>query len=165
MRIHYLLLLILPLAVACSTGTTREQAQMCTEIASFAAVAASGQSHAVVLRGGWGGDSPSTLMTHDCQHSGYAPGKALCAYLLPNTSWEFGSDNAKRVAQCLDSGERQDFVRRVDNYEWPVEITSPLALLMDKRIQVTVRLERTVPAAAGLSDLSVLTLSAVCDGN
>ena len=151
-RVRYLLLLILPLAGSCSIGATRNQGQMCAEIAKFASMARAGESHSVVLRGGWGGDSPNSLMTHDCQDFGYEPGHALCAYLVPNTSWEFGHYNAKTAAICLDSPDRQDFIRRMDNYERPAEITSSLQLLADKDIQVTVRFD-----AKGLS---VLTLSA-----
>jgi hypothetical protein len=157
MRIRYLPLLLLPFAASCSTGTMRSQDQMCAEIAKFASAATTGESHAVTLRGGWGGDTPDVLMTHDCQHSGYEPGKSLCAYLLPNTSWEFGHYNAKRAATCLDSPDRQDFIRRMDKDEWPAAITSSLRLLPDKYIQVTVRFES--------NDLSVLTLSAARQGN
>jgi hypothetical protein len=156
MRIRYFSLLILPLVVSCSTGTTKEQDQMCSEIARFAS-ATTGESRSVILRGGWGGDTPDALMTHDCQHFGYEPGKSLCAYLVPNTSWEFGQYNAKRAAACLDSPGRKDFIRRMDKDEWPAEITSPLQLLPDKHIQVTVRFES--------NDLSVLTLSAARQGN
>ena len=65
----------------------------------------------------------------------------------------------------LDSAERQAFIDRVDNYAWPAEITSSLRLLSDKSILVTARLERSVPVAGKLSDLSVLTLSAARDSD
>lgn len=158
-RIETLALLTLPVLASCSTGGMKGQDQICNEIASFAAATEPGQHRSVVLRGGWGGDTPDVLMTHDCQHAGYGPGKALCAYLLPNTSWEFGNYNAKRVARCLDSTERKAFMLRADSYEWPAEITSSLRLLADKSIQVTARLETSPPGAGKVSQLSVLTLS------
>jgi hypothetical protein len=49
----------------------------------------------------------------------------------------------------------------VDAYEWPAEVTSSMQLLTDKAVQLTVRLEKSSPAAGGLADLSILTLSAV----
>lgn len=159
LRTQYVALLILPILASCSTGGAKGQDRICTEIATFASTVETGHSRAVVLRGGWGGDAPNTLMTHDCLHAGYDPGKALCDYLVPNTSWEFGSYNASRVAQCLDSAERRAFIRRINKHEWPTEMTSSLRLLADKRIQVTVRLEKSGTVPGKLSDLSVLTLS------
>ena len=156
-RIRCLLLLMVPLAASCSTGAMTGQDKMCAEIAKFASMTVAGESHSVVLRGGWGGDEPNSLMTHDCRYSGYAPGDALCAYLVPNTSWEFGHYNARRAAACLDSSERQDFIRRLDRQELPAQITSSIQLLADKQIQVTVRLEA--------DELSILTLSAARSAN
>lgn len=103
---HCLVLLVLPALSSCTLRAASSEDQLCSRIAAFAASVKPGESHSVVLRGGWGGDTPETLMTHDCRHFGYAPGKALCAYLLPNTSWEFGSHNASRAAECLDSADR-----------------------------------------------------------
>lgn len=153
--------LILPVATSCALGVVKRQDRMCAEVAAFAAATFPGQRHSVVLRGGWGGDTPNTLLTHDCKHMGYSPGKVLCEYLVPNTSWEFGNYNAKRVAECLDSPGRHEFVRRVDSYEWPAEMTSSLQLLKDKTIQITVRLESGAREPGSLADLSVLTLSAM----
>ena len=150
------LLLLLPLA-SCATGAPKEPDAMCAELAKFASAATTGESHSVVLRGGWGGDTPKILMTHDCRDFGYEPGKSLCAYLVPNTSWEFGHYNARRAASCLDSSNRRDFIGRIERYEWPTEITSSLQLLTDKNIQVTIRFEA--------KDLSILTISAARHGN
>lgn len=133
---------------------------MCAQLAAFAATTQSGQRHEVVLRGGWGGDTADVLKTHDCRHSGDAPGQALCAYLMPNTSWEFGHYNAKRAAACLDSASRKDFMTRLDRGEVPVEITSSLQMLSNKRILLTVRLAAAPPSASAVSGLSVLTLLA-----
>jgi len=157
LRTRYLIFVLLPLAGSCSIGTPRESDQMCAEISRFASTIKAGESHSVVLRGGWGGDMPNILMTHDCQAFGYGPGNALCAYLVPNTSWEFGQNNAKRAAECLDSSSRQDFIRRLDKYEWPAEIASPLRTSADKDVQVTVSFET--------KELSILTLSAARVGN
>lgn len=164
MRIGWSIMLLLPIATACSVSGTRPGDPLCTELAAFAEATQPGQVNSVTLRGGWGGDTPDTLMTHDCKHSGGGSGMAFCRYLLPNTSWEFGHYNAVRAATCLDSTSRHAFAKRVENYDVPVAITSPMRLLSDKRIQVTVRLENRPPSAESLSQLSVLTLSATRSG-
>jgi hypothetical protein len=99
---------------------------MCVEIASFASAVEPGTTHLVLLRGGWGGDTPNILMTHDCQDFGFEPGNKLCAYLVQNTSWEFGQYNARRAAECLDTPQRERFVRQLAEYRWPAEVTGQL---------------------------------------
>jgi len=160
MRIRQFLIIFMPLVVSCATHTNSSQDQMCAQLATFASMTKPGESHSITLRGGWGGDTPNTLMTHDCNHSGYEPGKTFCAYLVPNTSWEFGNYNARRAAACLDSSTRYEFIRRMDKYDIPAEITSSMQMLTDKNILVTVRLEAQPPSTKNLSDLSVLTLTA-----
>ena len=157
MRTGGVLLLALLTTTACSAGMSKEDDQLCAAIAEFASTA--GTDHTVVLRGGWGGDRPDSLMTHECRHFGHEPGKLLCAYLIPNTSWEFGRTNVKRAATCLDSPDRQDFMRRLDAYEMPAEMTSSLHLLEDKNIRVRVRFDYEG------NEISVLTLSAARVGD
>lgn len=147
-----LLLGVLPLVVSCAFGSHNRSDSMCDQIARFAESAQIGVAHSVTLRGGWGGDTPNILMTHDCEHSGYDPGKQLCDYLVPNTSWEFGQYNARSAVACLDSPERRSVIRKLNQDEWPIEITSSMRILKDKRIIVTVRFST--------SNLSVLTLTA-----
>lgn len=153
-RIKYAMLCVLPLTVmACTLGTPRKADRLCEELAVFASSAVTEVSPPVVLRGGWGG-GPDTLMTHDCTHHNSDSGKTLCAYLLPNSSWEFGSGNAINVAACMDSSDRFGFIKKVENDEWPAEISSPLRLLSDKSISLSARI------AADGRGLSILTLSA-----
>jgi hypothetical protein len=59
------------------------------------------------LRGGWGREAPDILVPQACTHGGEDGGKALCAYLLENTTWEFGQLNAKRAVRCLDDSGRR----------------------------------------------------------
>ncbi|GAB3092406.1 hypothetical protein GCM10027159_07040 [Lysobacter terrae] len=156
-RTRFFLLAILPLAASCSIGVSKAPDQMCTELTRFAQSVQAGASHSVVLRGGWGGDRPNTLMTHDCRFFGYAPGEQFCAFLVPNTSWEFGHYNARRVASCLDSTGRQDFIRQLDKSEGTAEMSSTLPISGDKGVELTVRFEAR--------DISVLTLSVVRHGD
>lgn len=64
----------------CSTASVEREGRICAWLATFAQATAVGEKHPVVLRGGWGGDTPDTLMTHDFTHWGYEPGAALCAF-------------------------------------------------------------------------------------
>jgi hypothetical protein len=76
--------------------------ELCRRIAEFVRTSDDSSAHAVVLKGGWGGGQSDIVMTHDCMHDGYAPAMALCSYLLPHSSWEFGKANAEAVLGCLD---------------------------------------------------------------
>ena len=142
-----------PLFVAsCASAGPRHSDSMCNAIAHFAESAKVSVTRSVTLRGGWGGDTPDLIMTHDCVHSGYEPGKQLCDYLLPNTSWEFGQYNAEVAIACLDSAERRKLIRKLEQDEWPIKVTSSMQQLKDKHILVTV--------SFSTSNLSVLILSA-----
>ena len=147
----------LPLAalVGCSTTAMEREDRICAELATFAQATADGEMHQVVLRGGWGGDSPDALMTHDCTHFGYEPGAAFCAYLVPNTSWEFGSRNAERAAACLASaGPGQFDAASATGKDF--RLSGRLKSLPSEPVVVTLKLEREIPE----SGLSVLTISA-----
>jgi hypothetical protein len=98
-----------------------------------------------------------TLMTHDCTHGGYAPGAALCDYLMPNTSWEFGYRNASRVVACMDADEGEALRRKLETAPADFELRSSLRRVEDKSIRVMVRY-RSVPDTA-LDELT-LTLAA-----
>jgi hypothetical protein len=137
--------------------------KLCGELARFAQATPVSGLHAVVLRGGWGGDATDVLMTHDCRPSGSEPGRAFCEYLISDTSWEVGTRNAKRAAACLVSNEKSAFIRRVDAYQLPAEITAPVQG-GDASVQVTVRIE-LVNAAATAGKLSVLTFTAAKRGD
>ena len=151
--------LALGLSATCGLAAGNEQDELCSKIAEFAAFSESGVTHAVVLRGGWGGETKDTIMTHDCRHSAYPPGKKLCKYLLPNSSWEFGVRNAERAAACLDSSDRQRFFDELKSDKSEAEITSSLQMLKDKQALVTLRFEQPSMAAKPPSSISVLTIS------
>src|SRR6185295_17936196 len=84
---------------------------LCPELARFANASRTAGVHRVVLEGGWG-DCPHsdhennenggpTMWCQRCEHGGFPAGKALCAYLLENTSWEFPNINLRRALDCL----------------------------------------------------------------
>ena len=153
MQYSHLRLIMFSILLSVSASAQKRHDEICSKIADFAASSEPGMSHAIILRGGWGGDTPDTIMTHECSHSGYAPGKKLCAYLLPNSSWEFGVHNAERAAECLDSGDRHRFVEELKAGKEQAEITSSLQLLRDKRVHVTLHFRR--PQASGISEFAI----------
>ena len=114
--------------------------QLCAELAHFASAVPPGDTHAVLLRGGWGGDKPNVIMTHDCQSFGFEPGDNLCSYLVQNTSWEFGQYNARRAADCLDTPLREEFKRQLAEYKWPAELSGYLLGASDGAL-ITIRFE------------------------
>ena len=153
--IRLFVFLVLPMLASCASVESRGSDQLCAEIARFAGNAKAEVIQSVTLIGGWGGEEPNTLMTHECRHLGYEPGKVLCAYLVPNTSWEFGRYNARDAAACMDSQERKHFSAQLEQGVSPVEITSTIRQLTDKNIQVTLRFYHT-----GGHELSALDISA-----
>ncbi|MEO8802902.1 MAG: hypothetical protein ABI375_06045 [Rudaea sp.] len=148
------------LSFSSGTALAKPHDLICANLAAFASAAIAGESHSVVLRGGWGGDAKGTIMTHDCQHSGYEPGKKLCIYLLPNSSWEFGAHNAGRALACLDSGDTKRFREQLSSFKSSAVITSSLKLLKDKQALITLRFEPPSSKATSSVGISTLTITA-----
>ena len=146
------------LATACAF-VERHQSAMCPQIARFARSVEPGGTHVVTLRGGWGGDVKGTLMTHDCTHGGYAPGAALCEFLMPNTSWEFGERNAMAALACVDAPERRALRKRLETSDAGFELGSTLAGVADKEVRVVLGF-RNQPNGLSVLDITA-TRSAV----
>jgi len=160
LSLFLVLFFVLPTVPSCAITGTKVVDGMCPEIIRFAASTQPGDTSAVTLRGGWGGDDGNTLMTHDCRHSGDDSSRALCAYLGPNTSWEFGERNARRAIACLDSGNANEALARLERGDEPVEITSTLRGAEDQGVLVTVRFNYPKPPGT----LTVLEISATRSG-
>ncbi|MGH8028484.1 MAG: hypothetical protein ACREO3_00970, partial [Arenimonas sp.] len=140
-------------AASCSHVASRDPDRMCPEISRFALASKQGTVRSVSLSGGWGGEA-GALMTNKCIYSGYPPGKVLCEYLMPNTSWEFGERNAMRAVTCLDAKERHDVRRKLEAGAAAFKLTSSLQEVADKSVQVTVEFGHDPHG------LTVLTLAA-----
>jgi hypothetical protein len=81
---------------------------MCPAIAAFAN-ASDAIVHSVRLTTDWGGvytksEDPDewVMAAKSCEHGGFKPGKALCGYLLEETSTEFPAINYRRALRCLN---------------------------------------------------------------
>jgi hypothetical protein len=106
-----------------------EPDDMCAEIAAFANASGDRTKRSVRLATDWGGvytpkqDPDEFVMAaKDCAHDGYEAGKALCAYLLKNTSTEFPGINHRRALACI--GRRIPGVSPTDDKRLPPSASS-----------------------------------------
>ena len=139
---------------ACSGMVRKSNDEFCSELNRYLASTANvaGPSR-VILRGGWGGERPETLMTHDCRFEGSAGGQSFCAYLIPNTSWEFGNYNISRVAKCLQPGPTRDRIIAAGESNSNIQISTT--------VSAAPMIELTIDYAnLDKNGLSVLTLQA-----
>lgn len=95
----------LTLASNCLSAESKQDA-LCTELVNFANATDDDALHVVELRTDWSFrkvDNRIFMGRKECDHQEYAPGKALCGYLLKNTSTEFPIINFKRALTCLEN--------------------------------------------------------------
>ena len=142
------------LAASCAGVATQPvDDRLCEELARFAVATQPGTTSSVKLTAGWGGEPDAgepgmdVLMTKRCEHGGTEHGVALCKYLMPNTSWEFGNRNASRAVACLDANERNALRRKLETAPDDFELASTLRRVDDKSVRVTLRY-RSVPDTA-----------------
>jgi hypothetical protein len=82
---------------------------LCVPLRAFAASVKQGETkqlefHTSWLKGFKDDSSPSrTMVAKRCIDHGYAPAKAVCAYLLDNGAVEFAGNNVKRALECLSN--------------------------------------------------------------
>lgn len=98
-------LFAMALANNCLSAETQPDA-LCAEIVKFANATEDDALHEVELRTDWSFrqvDNRIFMGSKECDHQEYAPGKALCHYLLRNTSTEFSIINFKRALACLEN--------------------------------------------------------------
>src|SRR4051794_4132880 len=95
------------LALGACASTRNEPDETCRAIAAFAN-AAEDVGHSVRLMTDWGGSyhksedpNEQVFSAKDCVNDGFEPGKALCNYLLENTSTEFAAINYRRALECI----------------------------------------------------------------
>jgi len=79
---------------------------LCAAIAQFANATADDLEYSVELKTDWSvriTNNQISMGRKQCDDQDYAPGKALCSYLVKNTSTEFPDRNFKRVLACLEN--------------------------------------------------------------
>jgi hypothetical protein len=92
---------------ACS-ALAEERDPLCEVMATFANAENDDGVHTVRLTTDWGGnflksDAPDEQLFYakSCEHDSN-PGKALCSYLVENSSTEFAAINYRRALRCLE---------------------------------------------------------------
>ena len=76
----------------------------------------------------WGGNfkgaSEPAIFAKRCNHDGYAPAMAVCAYLMEHGAIEFSENNLKRAATCLSPRTQIDASVSLDNISMSLEYGS-----------------------------------------
>lgn len=93
-------------AFAFATSLSAQAAnELCDSLQAFVGSAAVGQAHELkfhVIAGGNFKDREGPAYgARRCDYAGYEPGKALCKYLMENSSIESPGANAKSVIACI----------------------------------------------------------------
>jgi hypothetical protein len=107
---------IVLLSLVSCASVPSAQGGLCSEIAAFANVTKENSVQTVELVTDWGGlfaekkPGEYIMASKTCNDFGYHPGKALCSYLLKNTSTEFADANLKSVMVCLGAGKENRLV-------------------------------------------------------
>jgi hypothetical protein len=80
----------------CTVGRSYEREGMCNALRVFADSIQDSAAHSVTLRTVWGVEGTKT-----CERVDEPPERALCAYLIDNTSWEFMAANVAAALRCV----------------------------------------------------------------
>lgn len=98
-------------AVAClAHQSAAVAASLCGPLRKFVESVQPNDSRTVEFRTSWGegfkdSEEPA-LAAKRCQHGGYEPAKAVCAYLMEYGATEFSGNNAKEALACLSRNTR-----------------------------------------------------------
>jgi len=98
-------ILFVAAAVPAATFAKDAADPLCTSLRAFAASVKPNETRELTFHTSWGGnfkgESEQVMYAVRCNHNGYAPAQAVCAYLVKNASIEFAGSNAKRAISCL----------------------------------------------------------------
>jgi hypothetical protein len=85
-------------------------ADLCKPLRSFVESVKPDESRALEFHTSWGSDfkdsTEAAIYAKRCIHHGYAPARAVCAYLMEHGAVEFSGNNAKAVVSCLSPKTR-----------------------------------------------------------
>jgi len=161
MRAHLLVSILGLVALQCSCATTTtESDELCRQIARFANYSPTGAPRTVRLTTDWGGvfSSTNVMAEKACLHGADKAGKALCAYLLNDTSTEFAAVNYRRALTCI--GRESPGLSPTDDELLPPSASSSVVDGRPVRAHVTVRFTpgtRSNPPALSISTGEVPT--------
>jgi hypothetical protein len=104
MKVTHILAIALLAASGCATLAAPEDA-MCGPLRVFASSISPDETRLIRFHTTWGSnfkDSPDpAIFAKRCDHQGYEPAKAVCAYLMKHGAVEFSENNAERALSCL----------------------------------------------------------------
>lgn len=90
----------------CQARTNDPPDELCAPLRAFVSSVKPDKTEKIEFHTLWGGNfkdekDQNVLYAKRCTHDGYAPAKAVCAYLMENSSVEFAGHNARRALTCL----------------------------------------------------------------
>jgi hypothetical protein len=140
--------------------TPTEPDELCRQIAQFANDSPTSTPRTVRLTTDWGGvfSRSDVIAEKACLHDTDKPGKALCAYLLENTSTEFATVNYRRALACI--GKASPGLSPTDDELLPPSASSSVVDGRPVRSSVTVRFTpgtQSTPPALSISTGKVPT--------
>jgi len=80
--------------------------ELCVSLRKFVESVRPNESKVLAFHTSWGSgfkgsDDELALYAKRCDHGGYDPAKAVCAYLMEHGAVEFSGNDAKKVVMCL----------------------------------------------------------------
>ena len=95
-----------------SQAAIGEDDNLCRHLTRFAQSVAVNETAVIELHTSWGAnfkDDPEEALTAKrCIHNNFPAGKAVCKYLMKNSSTEFSGINFKNILLCLDPKTKID---------------------------------------------------------
>jgi hypothetical protein len=80
---------------------------LCKSLKSFVSSVKPDETRVLKFHTSWGSnfkdDDEPAFSAKRCDHGGYDPAKAVCAYLMEHGATEFSGNNAKSAVSCLSS--------------------------------------------------------------
>lgn len=100
--------------------------ELCVSLRKFVESVRPNESKAFAFHTSWGSgfkgsDDESALYAKRCDHGGYDPAKAVCAYLMEHGAVEFSGNDAKTVVMCLSRNTH--FADRLDLHRVELSLT------------------------------------------
>lgn len=108
------LLLSIALALTClpTQAAWAKADPLCAPLRAFVESVRPEETKSVEFHTAWGGNfkdsAESATFAKRCNHFGYSPAEAVCAYLMEHGAVEFAGSNVKRAVMCLSPKTRFD---------------------------------------------------------
>lgn len=107
-------LLSVAFALAClpAQAVLAKTDPLCAPLRAFVASVKPDETRTLEFHTSWGGNfkgaAEPAVFAKRCNHYGYRPAEAVCAYLMEHGAVEFAGSNLKRALMCLSPKTRLD---------------------------------------------------------